>query len=482
MKKLFFTCLLFLSASLLICQSIKINKKEINFGQVSQGKTLNYVLELHNLSTKVLKVGLRPSCDCINAFPERFDISPKNRKTIKITIDTKDYLKDFSKDLFIQSNDPKNPYISIKIKGYIFADKQPVIPITIFDSAGCLFCKELKKNIIPFYEKKYGIRMDVAEYSIDESRNYAALVTLEKQFGKTLTKVPVLFIGNDVVGGKKDILESLPKLLEKYIKTGNVKRVEMPFNDMNKKIMIKNLKILPVISAGLIDSVNPCAFATIIFFITYLNMILKKQRKEILFVGISFITGVFITYFLIGIGLFKFIQRINQIVIISKIMYFFIGILTLFFAFRHLYEAILIKKGTGIGDNTLKLKLPNVIRWKIYDLITKYTAFKYLIFIAFFIGAVITVLELFCTGQIYLPTIIYMVGLPEYRTSGTLYLLLYCLLFIIPLIIIFSIFYFGASMENIENVFRSKIYYIKIIMFVFFLTLGILIFNLLFFT
>ncbi|OGS46062.1 MAG: hypothetical protein A2539_03495 [Elusimicrobia bacterium RIFOXYD2_FULL_34_15] len=482
MKKAFFAFLFVIFSTNLFCQAIKLNKKIIDFGQVTQGKLLSYEIELKNTSVNVLKVGLRPSCDCISVSPERFDISPKNKKTIKISIDTKGYLKDFTKNVFVQSNDPKNPYIPINIKGYILATKELTIPITIFDSAGCLFCIELRKTAIPSYEKKYGIKIDVSEYSIDESRNYAALVTLEKQFGKTMTKVPVLFIGNDVVGGKKDIIELLPILLEKYIKIGKVEPVKMPFDDMNQKVNIKNLKILPVVAAGLIDSVNPCAFATIIFFITYLSMVLKKKRIEVLFVGMSFILGVFITYFLIGIGLFKFIQKINQIIIISKIMYFFIGILVLFLAFRHLYEAIAIKKGIGMGDNVIKLKLPNFLRWKIYDVITKLSTFKYLTLIAFVIGAIITVLELFCTGQVYLPTIIYMVGTPEYKKSGILYLLFYCILFVIPLIIIFSIFYFGANMEKLEQVFRDKIFHIKIVMFLFFLTLGILILRFIFFT
>jgi MFS family permease len=64
----------------------------------------------------------------------------------------------------------------------------------------------------------------------------------------------------------------------------------------------RSLGILTVVSAGLIDGVNPCAFATLIFFISYLSFVGRK-RNEILWVGIGFSGSVFLTYLLIGFGI-----------------------------------------------------------------------------------------------------------------------------------------------------------------------------------
>ncbi|MBI5574332.1 MAG: DUF1573 domain-containing protein [Elusimicrobia bacterium] len=471
-----------IGVTFLYSQSISIDKKVIDFGTVKEKAVFTGELEIKNPSNKILSVGIRSSCVCIFVAPERVNLKQNQKIKIKIKVDTTGYNGNFNEKIFFQSNDPKNPYITIQVKGYILSKEKVTIPITVFDSAGCLFCIELRKNIIPAYQKKYAIKIELFEYSVDEPKNYSALVFLEKKSQKTLNKIPVIFIGDDLVGGKEEIKKQLPLLLEKYKKLGFCKKIEIPIEKIPETKPIEKLKILPVVFAGLIDSINPCAFATIIFLITYLSMILKKQKSEVLLTGICFIVGVFITYFLIGLGLFKFIQKISGIGIISKIMYFLIGGFAIFISYQNLRDAITIKKGIGIGDSSIKTKLPNVLRWKIYDVITKFTTFKYLLPVAFLIGSIITVLELFCTGQIYLPTIIYIIGLPEYRMSGIFYLLLYCFLFVLPLIFIFSLFYFGLNIDRLEAVFRQKIFIVKLLAAALLLTLGIIIFKIVFFT
>jgi len=489
-------------STFLFGQSISVSKKTIDIGQVEAGTIFGTIVEIKNLSSGLLKIGLRPSCDCITAKPDKLDLKQDQEFKIKIKVDTTGYKGKFREKIYVQSNDPGNPYIPIDVRGYITStgpqipnynrqndriinknNKGITIPITFFDSAGCLFCIELKKSIIPKYEKQYAVMVELTEYQIDEPKNYEKLIALEQQLNKPLTKMPVILIGYNLIGGKHEILKNLPSLLEKYSGLGS-KQVQMPSiekAEQNSLSPIENLKIVPVVIAGLIDSVNPCAFATIIFFITYTSMVLKKQKSEVLLIGICFIIGVFITYFLIGIGLLKFILKIRGIELVSQIMYFLVGIFAFFLSYLYARDAIAIKRGTGIGSNTIKTKLPNVLRWKIYDVITKFTTFRYLILVAFLLGSIITAFELFCTGQIFLPTIMYITALPQYRINGIMYLLLYCLLFTTPLIVIFLLFYFGLSMDQLETFFREKIFIIKLLASALLLTLGIIIFTILFF-
>jgi hypothetical protein len=48
---------------------------------------------------------------------------------------------------------------------------------------------------------------------------------------------------------------------------------------------------------------------------------------------------------------------------------------------------------------------------------------------------IVSVLELACTGQVYLPTISFVVGIPEMRASAIAYLVMYNLVFILPLLV-----------------------------------------------
>ena len=57
----------------------------------------------------------------------------------------------------------------------------------------------------------------------------------------------------------------------------------------------KRWSLSAVLVAGFIDGINPCAFATIIFLVSYLTFAGKKSR-EILLYGTIFTSGVFIAY------------------------------------------------------------------------------------------------------------------------------------------------------------------------------------------
>ena len=64
---------------------------------------------------------------------------------------------------------------------------------------------------------------------------------------------------------------------------------------------------------------------------------------------------------------------------------------------------------------------------------------------AFASGIVISLLELACTGQVYLPTIVYMMKQGSLTAVG--YLLLYNIAFVLPLIVIFVLAWLGMTSE-----------------------------------
>lgn len=463
--------LLFIIGAAIPCQSIVLDKQLLDFGSVKEGEIPSLELTLENNSDSTLKIGARPSCDCVTADPMRMDLGKHQKEKITIKVDTKGYNGVFDENVFIQSNDPIHPYIAVALKGNVVAKNTTVIPVTLFGSARCLVCLELKEKTLPGYEKSYNVVFEVTQYDINKPENYAMLSEWENRSGKTLNKVPVLFIGDDVIGGKKEITEQLPGLIEKYKKSGGAKKFVPSVKKNSTEINLRKLKLLPIITAGLIDSINPCAFATIIFFISYLRLVLKKEKHEIILSGISFVFGVYLTYFLIGIGLFRFLSAVSGFVTVSKIMYISVGVLSLALGVQHLREAYKIR-ATGNIENSIQLKLPEFIRAGLYSVIKKFSSFQYLILTAFILAVIVTLLELFCTGQVYLPTIIYMVSLHDYRMQGIYYLAFYCFLFVSPILIILTMLYFGMTTESLKRFFQKNIVAGKTIMAGFFLLLG----------
>ena len=76
-------------------------------------------------------------------------------------------------------------------------------------------------------------------------------------------------------------------------------------------------------------------------------------------------------------------------------------------------------------------------------------------------------------AQIYLPTIIFILKTagPKLRALG--YLLLYNLLFVAPLLVIFSFALAGTTIERFQKVLRGHLGIVKVLMAIMFLGMGV---------
>jgi cytochrome c biogenesis protein CcdA len=89
------------------------------------------------------------------------------------------------------------------------------------------------------------------------------------------------------------------------------------------------------------------------------------------------------------------------------------------------------------------------------------------------LGIVVTIYELGCTGQVYLPTLMYMVRI-EKALSSYILLGIYNLGFIIPLIIVFTAAWKGISSEKLATWFGKNLSLVKLVSAGFFLMMALL--------
>ena len=221
--------------------------------------------------------------------------------------------------------------------------------------------------------------------------------------------------------------------------------------------------------AGLIDGLNPCAFATLVFFVSYLTFTGRKGR-EILFVGISFTLGVFITYLLVGVGLLKVIQSLSFFNALGRWVYLITALLCLMLAvltFRDFFRA---RKGQA---SEMTLKLPMTLRRRINKVIREGAQVRAFVAMAFVTGFLVSLIELACTGQVYVPTIVYVLSQPELAAQAFLYLVIYCLAFILPLVVVFALSYFGTTSEQLGQFVNRHTATIKLVTGAVFLGLGL---------
>jgi len=347
--------------------------------------------------------------------------------------------------------------------------KDIAVKMYFFYSTDCKECREIKEDYLPEILKEYSPYIEIKYLQMENPDNYRLMTNLEEKYGSVKNPPPTIFIGEKFLDGRDEILNNLKPIIEYYIKKGGC---DLPKIDSRIGIIekFKYLGVATVIGAGLVDGINPCAFSAIIIFVLYLTFIGYK-RKEILAVGLLFTIAIFLAYFLIGLGLLEFVLRMKFLPVVSRIISICFGVGAIIFGFLNLYDYYIIRKGKL---KNIVLQLPPAIKDRIKKLIWKKSSRKYYLLSAFVIGFLVGILEFPCTGQIYFPIILVLKEIPALKINAIFYLILYNIMFIVPLIIVFIFVFLGTTSDTLVKFLEKHAGIIKIFIALLFFTLGLI--------
>ncbi len=233
----------------------------------------------------------------------------------------------------------------------------------------------------------------------------------------------------------------------------------------------KKFNLGAIAVAGLLDGVNPCAFTTIVFFISMLAY-LGKSKRQIIIVGTGFTFAIFITYLLLGLGLLGAAKSFFKDQGITERVTLIIAVFTFILAGWSLLD--LFKYLKTKDTQSMTLGLPKGIKARIHKVIRVGMGTGGLLTGAISVGVIVALLESVCTGQIYLPVIIFVAKSSTLRLNAIGYLLVYNLMFILPLVVIFVITYYGVSSQSLGGFLGRHIVLAKLTMALLFVGLGLL--------
>jgi cytochrome c biogenesis protein CcdA len=232
--------------------------------------------------------------------------------------------------------------------------------------------------------------------------------------------------------------------------------------------IIEKLAVLPVIAAGLIDGINPCAFTTLIFLLASLALA-GRGRSEVIVIGALFSFAVFLSYFLIGLGLFTALRAAAAVSIVSVLLrWVLVGVLFVF-AGLSVYDYTRIRAG---HPTEMLLQLPASFKKRIHASIRSRVRLAALAGSSLVLGFLVSVFEFACTGQVYLPLLGYLARM-QGRASAVGLLALYNFFFILPLLVVFGASYLGVSSGRITTVFQAHMGKVKLGLAVVFLGLAV---------
>ncbi len=200
---------------------------------------------------------------------------------------------------------------------------------------------------------------------------------------------------------------------------------------MAVEAILPKLGLVTVTAA--VDSINPCAIGVLILLISIL--VVAKYKGRLLSYGLAYIFAVFLTYLAGGLGLVYFFSKIplwisEYIAIAVAALIIGAGLLEIkdyFWYGRGFSLSIAPDMAKRIEQHTRRITLPGVI----------------------FLGAFVAAVELPCTGAPYLAIITLLAQQFDLAAFGLL--VLYNLIFVLPLIVILVLTYSGVHIHIIKK-------------------------------
>ena len=206
------------------------------------------------------------------------------------------------------------------------------------------------------------------------------------------------------------------------------------------------VSFIKTVTLALSDSVNPCALAILMMMLISIITYNPGDRKAVLLSGLSFVLAVLVMYFFYGILIVKFfdiIQSFKSIqAIITPTLSLVMGIFSLVLGILEIKDFVAYKPGSFATE------MPLGLRPKVQRLIAKVTS----PIGAFVLGLFVTIFLLPCTiGPYFILGGLISTGSTDISAMLP-YLLLYNLVFVLPMVIVTLVIFFGVrNVDDVKN-------------------------------
>lgn len=297
----------------------------------------------------------------------------------------------------------------------------------LFTTYSCTDCSRVKEYL---KEQIQDPKCRVLEFNIAEENYVEVLREMMDLYGveDDRQKVPIIFMGDKVLSGADEIVNNL----ETEIESGNAAYglLSEKLEQMDSKAgEAQHTNLLTLFGAGLLAGFNPCSISMLLM----LFSILLTAQASVLKNGVLYLGGKYLTYFGIGIGIYFAASQIDQKTLdaAGQIVSIVIIILFLAAAFMNLLDFWNVRKEKY---GKIRMQLPSGLRRMNHRLIKNAgNASGWLLsLLVLGLGVAISLGEFFCTGQIYMASILYMLrsetgNLPMVAASFLVYVTAMCI-------------------------------------------------------
>lgn len=325
--------------------------------------------------------------------------------------------------------------------------------IYLFYGEGCPHCSAVEQY---FDEEKLYDIYPVEKKEIYFDRENALLFnTIMDSLGIPPERrgVPTAIIGNQVLVGDTPIIEEFKTSADTFLAEDSLQKA----GDEGAVTLPSGLTLFAVIIGALVDAINPCEFAVLIILMS--TILATGNPRKALYTGLAFSASIFISYFLMGLGLYKALG----FGILSPWFFYVIGGFAILLGLFNLKDYFWYGKG-------FLMEVPLSWRPRLKSIIHSVTNPGG----AFAIGFVVSLFLLPCTSGPYI-VILGMLAKNALSIQAILYLVLYNLLFVSPMILISFAVYKGFDPNKAEEIRQKRLRTLHLITGIIMLIMGIVI-------
>ena len=366
--------------------------------------------------------------------------------------------------------------VSYAMNGHSAEQARESVVIDYFFEATCKECKLIKEGLLPQIAERFGGFYQLNLYDISRATNIARLVTCQERL-KVSKNEPVMMVldYSYALNGFNEIKTGLVARIDECIAARQEEGWKIPVSvevDAAGNVVQERMKMftLPVIIFnGFIDGLNPCAISTLVFFMSLLS-VAKVRGSALLALGISYTVATFVVYTAIGLGLLEAIRYLNAFNTAGLVIKYLMATVLVALASISFRDAYRFRISGRASDITLQL--PDGIKGLTHRIMKRGLSHGSLLVGGLIIGALVTVLESVCTGQAYLPTLVYIIKSGTDTSTAWTYLLIYNAMFVIPLVLAFTATYYGTRSEKLLDWSRSNVVPAKVALGILFLAIA----------
>jgi cytochrome c biogenesis protein CcdA len=258
---------------------------------------------------------------------------------------------------------------------------------------------------------------------------------MNRQYTTGNSGIPIVCIGDTALVGEDQIRDHFEEQIRAELQRNGCNTtpaVSPAPSPVNCPPAALSLSPGLVILSALADSANPCALSVLIFLLV--SMAAAENRKRLLLIGGTYVTAVFLFHLFMGIGLFSVVSLSGLSKIFSLVggaIALILGLITIADVVRNRDQYLLSIPAAGkglIGRYIRQVSLPAAV----------------------VLGLLAGLLGFSCTGGIYI-SILALMGKSLSIAEGLPYLVLYNIVFVLPLVLVTLLVTFGIPPERAER-------------------------------